>query len=139
MAALRQRAEQVGKVGYVVQDADGLPEMVVVGDRLALSRDEVTLGDFKRYGAAAGKARFGSALPSCRNREAVALFSRRNFEAPDIAQDDRHPVVCVSHGMAEHYAEYVAKQSGQPYRLPKADERRLSASVGAAVVPSWPT
>jgi formylglycine-generating enzyme required for sulfatase activity len=104
--------------------------MVVVSAGLALSRHEVSLADYKRYWAAAGKARFGNALPSCRNRETVTLFSRRNFEAPDIRQDDSHPVVCVSYAMAEHYAEHLATRSGQPYRLPKAAE--LAALLGSA-------
>jgi formylglycine-generating enzyme required for sulfatase activity/tRNA A-37 threonylcarbamoyl transferase component Bud32 len=130
LGTLRQRAERLGKVGYVFRDADDLPEMVVVSASLALSRHEVSLGDYKRYWAAAGKARFGSALPSCRNREAVTLFSRRSFEAPDIRQDDNHPVVCVSFAMAEHYAEHLAGRSGRPYRLPKAAE--LAALLGTA-------
>lgn len=126
----RQRAEQVGLVGYVFRDGDALPEMVVVAERLALARDEVTVDDYKRYWAAAGKARFGGSLPTCRNREGVALFSRRNFEAPDISQTGKHPVVCVSYPMAEHYAAHVAERSGKPYRLPRADE--LAGFLSAA-------
>lgn len=128
--AAQTLADRVGTVGYAFEDGQGIPEMVVVGDRLALSRNEITVDDFKRYWAAAGKARFGSALPSCRNREGVALFSRRNFEAPDITQAGNHPVVCVSHAMAEAYAAHLAQLSGKPYRLPKADE--LAGFVAAA-------
>ena len=130
LAALRRTAQQVGSVGYVFRDGDALPEMVVVADRLALSRNEVTVGDYKRYWAASGKQRFGGSLPTCRNREGVALFSRRNFEAPDIPQDDSHPVVCLSFAMAEHYAAHLASTSGKPYRLPSAEELAAVAGSG---------
>ena len=122
MLQLRQTAERVGTVGYVFRDDPQLPEMIVVGDRLAMSRDEITVADYKRYWAAAGKSRFGDALPSCRNRESIALFSRRNFEAPDIPQGGDHPVVCLSFAMAEHFASWVAERAGKRYRLPTAAE-----------------
>ncbi len=122
LRAERQRAEQVGMVGYIFTDAPALPEMIVVGERLALARNEVTVGEYKRYWEQAGKARFERSLPTCRNREGIALFSRRNFEAPDITQDGSHPVVCLSFEMAEHYAAHIAERSGKPYRLPRADE-----------------
>ena len=56
------------KVGYVFRDADIAPSMVVVGDRVALSQHEVTVDAFRGYWNAAGKARFGARLPTCRNR-----------------------------------------------------------------------
>ncbi|MCK7592562.1 bifunctional serine/threonine-protein kinase/formylglycine-generating enzyme family protein [Pseudomarimonas salicorniae] len=122
IASSRRIAQRVGTVGYVFRDGQNLPEMVVVGQRLALSRSEITVAEYKRYWSASGKRRFGSSLPSCRNREGPTLFSRRNFENPDIPQDDSHPVVCLSYPMAEHFAAWVAERSGKPYRLPRADE-----------------
>ncbi|GIX35406.1 MAG: hypothetical protein KatS3mg126_1185 [Lysobacteraceae bacterium] len=122
VARMRGELGRLGKPGWVFRDAQDLPEMVVVAPGLALSRNEITVADFRRYWVAAGRKRFGNQLPSCRNREVLALFSKRNFEDPDIPQDERHPVVCVSHAMAEAYAAHLAERTGKPYRLPKAAE-----------------
>lgn len=128
----RREADGVGKVGYVFRDADIAPSMVVVGDRVALSQHEVTVDAFRGYWNAAGKARFGARLPTCRNREGVALFGGggRNWEAPEFTQGGDHPVVCVSAAMAEHYAGWLSERTGQTYRLPKADE--LAGFSGSA-------
>jgi serine/threonine-protein kinase PpkA len=127
------RAEQVGRPGYRFVDGEGLPELVVVDGGLALGRDEVTVGQFRVYWNAAGRQRFGEE-PGCRDRESTSVFHGtrgRGFSAPGIRQDDRHPVVCVSYAMAAGYAEWLATQTGQRYRLPAAAELERFAA-GAA-------
>jgi formylglycine-generating enzyme required for sulfatase activity len=123
------KANKVGTVGYVFSDpatgGESGAEMVVVAKKLALGRREVTRGEFSRYWGAAGSARFGANMPDCRDESKVALFSgskSRNWQKPDVAQNDRHPVVCVSFPMAEDYARWLSTQTGKRYRLPKAAE-----------------
>lgn len=132
-AGLRDAA-RVGKPGYVFRDALGTgkaPELVVVG-KLALGRREVSVGEFRRYWNAAGKAKFGSALPSCRDRESIFRSSRkRTWSEPGFAQTDNSPVVCVSAAMADGYAAWLADQTGQRYRLPKSAEL-TAAGAGVA-------
>ena len=118
-------AAQVGKPGYVFSDAMGEgsgPELVVVG-KIALGRREVSVGEFRRYWNAAGKARFGANPPACRDRESVFRSSRKRlWNDPGFKQGDNHPVVCVSHAMAEGYVAWLGERSGKRYRLPKASE-----------------
>src|SRR4029077_2028751 len=47
---------------------------------------------------------------------------KRTWENPDIAQDDSHPVVCVSWAEAAAYAQWLAKETGKHYRLPSPAE-----------------
>jgi serine/threonine-protein kinase PpkA len=133
-------ADRIGTVGYRFTDLGNrsdltVPELVVVSDRLALGYTEVTVGQFRAYWDAAGKQRFGADLPACRDREATGLFHStrgRSWTAPGIAQDDRHPVVCVSVAMAEAYVGWLSEQTGRRYRLPAAAElERLHPGVSA--------
>jgi serine/threonine-protein kinase PpkA len=130
-----RRAEQMGQPGYVFRDAeagDAAPEMVVVGNA-ALSRNEIAVGEFRAYWRDAGQAKFGSALPSCRDRESFFRSSRkRTWQEPGFDQGDRHPVVCVSHAMAEDYAKWLSARSGRSYRLPTAAEWRSAGSTAFA-------
>lgn len=122
-------ARKVGSPGYAFRDAlrtsGNGPEMIVVRAGLALGKHEVTRGEFAAYWSAAGSARFGSNLPACRDRNTGAVFGgsrRRTWEAPDVPQDARHPVVCVSVPMVEGYISWLAEQTGKRYRLPAAAE-----------------
>jgi serine/threonine-protein kinase PpkA len=130
------QVDRVGAVGYRFRDAGDAshPEMVVVDAALALARTEVTVAQFRSYWRAAGQARFGAALPACRDRESVSPFRStrgRSWEAPGIAQGDDHPVVCVSFAMAEAYAAWLAAETGKRYRLPRAAELARFAAAPA--------
>jgi serine/threonine-protein kinase PpkA len=129
-------AEGVGLPGYAFRDGNAQsqrPELVVVG-KFALARRETTVGEFRAYWRAAGQAKFGANLPSCRDRESIFRSSKkRTWEDPGYTQSDAHPVVCVSHAMAEDYARWLATGTGRRYRLPNAGEWR---AAGATAVPS---
>ena len=128
-------AKKVGAVGYTFSDTSkggaNAATLVVVGKGLAVGKREVTRGEFSVYWAAAGSAKFGANLPSCRDRNSGAFFGgrkSRTWQAPDISQDASHPVVCVSYAMAEGYAAWLSAQTGKPYRLPKMAEVSAYAS-----------
>ena len=125
IAAAARKLTGLGKPGYVFSDAAGKangPDMVVVGGH-ALGRKPVTVGEFRRYWQAEGRARFGNALPSCKHREGTFSSSRkRTWEAPEFSQTDAHPVVCVNAAMADGYVAWLAKITGKAYRLPTAAE-----------------
>ena len=129
-------AEGVGAPGFVFRDGSAesqAPEMVVVG-QFALARREITVGEFRAYWRAAGQSKFGTATPSCRDRESIFRSTKkRTWQDPGHAQTDAHPVVCVSFAMAEDYARWLGSRSGQRYRLPSAAEWR---AAGSTAVPS---
>lgn len=127
------RAERIGRDGFVFQDrVDGRngPEMIVVNG-LGFSRAPITVGEFRHYWDADGARRFGQALPTCRDRDAVfGGLRRRSFLDPGFKQGDDHPVVCISAAMADDYVRWLSRVSGKAYRLPTKVELH-AAGVGA--------
>ena len=116
----------IGEPGFTFRDrlGDGQgPEMVVIDSRTAMAKHDVTRGEFRRFWNSGGKAQFENESISCRDRESVFRSSKkRGWENPDVAQDDSHPVVCVSWGEAAAYAQWLSKQTGKHYRLMTAAE-----------------
>lgn len=131
-------AKKVGLPGWVFRDAVGGaegPEVVVVRGKLALARRETTRGEFAAFWSAEGAARFGASMPNCRDRNTGGVFGgtrNRTWQKPDVEQNDRHPVVCVSFPMAEAYAAWMSARTGKRYRLP--DQSELAPH--AAALPS---
>jgi serine/threonine-protein kinase PpkA len=129
-AAAREGLKTVGSIGepgFVFRDklTDGAqgPELVVVDAQMAMARRDVTRAEFRRYWAAAGRAAFEGKEPSCRDRESIFRSSKkRNWENPDIVQDDTHPVVCIGWQEAAAYAQWLSKQTGKRYHLPSPAE-----------------
>ncbi len=128
----------IGEPGFVfhdkIGDAQG-PDLVVIDQRVAMAKHDVTRGEFRRFWNQAGKSQFPEGNISCRDRESVFRSSKkRTWENPDITQDDSHPVVCVSWAEAAAYAQWLSKQTGKHYRLMTAaefDEVARKASTGA--------
>src|SRR5262249_25102774 len=95
-------AASIGEPGFAFRDAlaggGNAPEMLILpGAKLAMGRHDVTRGEFRRFWNAAGRAAFAGREPTCRDRESFFRASKkRNWENPDIAQDDAHPVVGVN-------------------------------------------
>ena len=128
----------IGEPGFVfhdkIGDAQG-PDVVVIDQRVAMAKHDVTRGEFRRFWNQSGKSEFPEGNISCRDRESVFRSSKkRTWENPDITQDDSHPVVCVSWAEAAAYAQWLSKQTGKHYRLmtqAEFDEVARKASNGA--------
>lgn len=128
----------IGEPGFVfhdkIGDAQG-PDLVILDQRVAMAKHDVTRGEFRRFWNQAGRSEFPEGSISCRDRESVFRSSKkRTWENPDIAQDDSHPVVCVSWGEAAAYAQWLSKQTGKHYRLmtpAEFDSVARKASAGA--------
>ena len=127
----------IGEAGFVFRDRAGdsgsAPAMVVLpGAGLAMARHPVTRAEFRRYWDGGGRGEFSARQPSCRDRESIFRSSKkRNWENPDITQDDSHPVVCISWAEATAYAQWLSKQTGKRYRLPApAEFDRVAARAG---------
>ncbi|HEX8450509.1 MAG TPA: SUMF1/EgtB/PvdO family nonheme iron enzyme, partial [Longimicrobium sp.] len=62
-----------------------------------------------------------------------------NFENPGFAQQDDHPVVCVSAVDAEAYAAWLTQKAGgrATFRLPSAAEWEYAARAGTGTAYFW--
>ena len=132
LSLLSTRADAIPKPGQKIPgDASGA--VIAIGG-IAVARQPVTVGEYRRFVAATGRA---SAL--CREKASVLrVFKPRDWKQPGFAQGDGDPVVCVSIADAEAYARWRSQKTGHRYRLPDAAEsQQLTAGASARAVSLW--
>lgn len=95
---------------------------------LAIGETEVTRGQWRAFVTAQPRTASACRAPG----NLLGFLSQRDWRDPGYAQDDSHPVVCVSHADARAYAAWLSARTGRTYRLPTAAEwRRISAGQPA--------
>ncbi|WP_170113224.1 bifunctional serine/threonine-protein kinase/formylglycine-generating enzyme family protein [Ahniella affigens] len=130
-----KRAPTLGKPGFLFLDKANTvtgPELVVVSfgkKRAAVSRAEISVGEFKAFWASSG-SRTRALRPSCRDREGGIFSSskQRTWQSPGFAQSDQQPVVCVNFDDAKGFVDWLSQQTGKRYRLLTAQEWRTLAA-----------
>ena len=101
----------------------------------ALSKREVTVGEFKQFVEAAGH----STGDSCRTFNGDEWRDRTGagWRSPGFEQGDDHPAVCVTWADAKAYAAWLSSETGAEYRLPSEAEWEHAARAGASAKFSW--
>lgn len=117
-------------------DADEQPPHdVTIPKPFAISRCEITVGQFKQFVQDAkyqtiaeknGKGCFGWDL----EKKSWEQQPERNWKNPGFAQTDAHPVVCVSWDDAQAYVKWLSLRTGAVYRLPTEAEWEYVARAG---------
>ncbi len=118
------------QAGERLRDAAG-PELVYVPkgqsressqqpvlQAFAIAVTDVTRGEYAEFMRSSGRT-----ASECRTP--LSLVSRLrdlSWRTPGFAQEDNHPVVCVSWRDALAYARWLSQKTGQNYRLPTQQE-----------------
>jgi formylglycine-generating enzyme required for sulfatase activity len=132
------------EVGREPGEAKERRHRVQIERAFALGQREVTVGEFRRFVDASGyqtEAERDVGAKGCYAWD--AKDGKWNWRAgliwrkPGYEQKDSHPVVCVSWNDANRYAEWLAKQTGQAYRLPTEAEWEYAARAGTMTARYW--
>jgi formylglycine-generating enzyme required for sulfatase activity/predicted Ser/Thr protein kinase len=130
-------------VGHFTQGADsGDPDIlpfeqpahaVVIGYPLAMSKHEVTVGEFREFVEATRRE-----MPGCNTYDGEWRYqATASWQAPGFSQSAEHPVACTSWNDAVAFAQWLSQKSGQAYRLPSASEWEYAARAGADSRQPW--
>jgi formylglycine-generating enzyme required for sulfatase activity len=120
-------------------DSDEKPVHEVSINRFAMSRTEVTVGEFRRFVDATGYKTEAEKGKNCRTYKngSWGWVKDVNWRNPNFSQDDNHPVVCVSWTDATAYVEWLSQQTGKQYRLPTEAEWEYAARAGTETTRYW--
>jgi formylglycine-generating enzyme required for sulfatase activity len=110
-------------------DNEGPQRKVTIARPFAVSKYEVTRGEFAKFVAATGH----EISSGCHiwDSDRWTLRPDRGWRFPGFTQNDRHPVVCVSWDDARAYASWLSARVGRPYRLLTEAEWEYAARAGS--------
>lgn len=115
------------------RDADESPQhRVTITQPFAVSRFEVTRGQYAAFSLATGRER----TRRCRVWAGHEWQDRDGYDwsNPMYEQDGSHPVVCVTWADAKAYVRWLAATTGDPYRLLSEAEWEYVARGGTVTM-----
>ncbi|NKB35704.1 MAG: SUMF1/EgtB/PvdO family nonheme iron enzyme [Gammaproteobacteria bacterium] len=119
---------------------EGPQKKVKVSQPVAISKTEVTVGQFRMFVEATGYVTEAERNPErgCRIfDDGWRWESGRNWKEHRYEQSDKHPVVCVSWDDALAYIDWLSLQTGQLYSLPSEVEWEYAARSGSQKARFW--
>jgi len=134
MVAIRPSVFQMGSPNKEAgrSDDEGPQHPVTIPRPFALSRCEITVGQFKQF---ISDTNYQTTAETDGKGCYVWNHDNSNWQQqagshwknPGFAQTDEHPVVCVSWPDAQRYIQWLSQRSGAVYRLPTEAEWEYAA------------
>jgi len=114
------------------------PQRSVHINRVAVGKLDVTRGEWAAFVSATGRETVGgctwSSLPGTAPMEPSP---KATWKTLGFAQDDAHPVVCVTWDDAQDYARWLSGITGHRYRLLTEAEWEYAARAGTVTPYPW--
>jgi len=146
--------------GDVFTDCAGCPDMVVVPGgtftmgtdtgqeqerpahevtvpRFAVARTEVTRAQYALFASETGRTPLGPCLTDIDRDGRYALDYGKNWADSGFPSGDTYPVTCMNWGDAKDYADWLARKTGQPYRLLSEAEYEYALRAGTTTEFWW--
>lgn len=107
----------------------------------AMAKYPVTIAQFRAFVNESGY----QASDSCYTQHKVDghfIYEKArgfSWRSPGFAQDDNHPVVCVSAEDGEAYAKWLSRKTGKAYALPNEAQYEYALRAGTTTAYFWGT
>lgn len=112
---------------------DERPSRIVsIAKPLAISKFEITLGEFKRFVDETAHTPPNQCIVWVDG--SPKLMQGKSWRDPNFPQSDSSPVVCVNWHDAIAYTQWLTSKSGQPYRLLTESEWEYVVRAGSSSV-----
>ncbi|MCY3844099.1 MAG: SUMF1/EgtB/PvdO family nonheme iron enzyme [Acidobacteria bacterium] len=125
------------RMGSADGQSDEQPLREVRVEAFALGKHEVSHEEFGAFARVSGYA--GDGCNVVDNNAGIDWDNRTSWQDPGFgfAQEDRHPVVCVSWEDAQAYTRWLSLKTGERYRLPSEAEWEYGARAGTSTSRYW--
>ena len=111
-------------------DHEGPQRLVTIAKPIAVSRFEITRGQYARFVVETGHDS-GDACVVWTGVDGGEVVEGRNWLDPNFPQADDHPAVCISWNDARAYIDWLSRKTSQPYRFLSESEWEYMARAGS--------
>jgi formylglycine-generating enzyme required for sulfatase activity len=123
------------------RNSDERLHAAVVSQAFAISRTEITIGQFSEFARSVDYRTEADRESAClrTDEEGIELVAdlSLSWEKPGYPVTREHPVVCVTWNDARAYAEWLGEQTGREYRLPTELEWEYAARATTTTSRHW--
>ncbi len=110
-------------------DHEGPQRLVTISRAIAVSRFEVTVGQYARFVQETGHDS-GNACVVWTGVEGGEVVTGKNWLDPNFFQAEDQPVVCISWNDASAYIDWLGRRTGERYRFLSESEWEYMARAG---------